>query len=259
MFKTKDREKTMNNIHEEIYSIRSYEIDFRGRISIQSICRYLGEAAGNHAAELGASVEAMWNKKMTWVISRLHLHMQKYPGWRETVRIETWPSGRENLFAIRDYRISSGQGEVIGNATTSWMVIDLARKKPVPLPDFVTQIPIPDVPRALYDPFEKLPDPGNADLNRTFEVRLSDLDINQHVNFVNYIEWAVETVPAETRNDFRLEELEVSYRAESRYGDRIISGIQRSGQGNRQVLLHRLLRESDRKEVAVLRTGWSPR
>jgi len=248
----------MDKIRTEDYYVRSYETDFRGKVSIQSVCRYLGEIAGNHAAELGASVETLWSKKLSWVLSRLHLHMQKYPRWREAVRIETWPSGREHLYALRDFRIFSGQGVLIGRATTSWMVLDLTRKKPVSLPDFVTKIPVPDIPRALDDPFQKMPKLENVDISQTFNVRLSDLDINQHVNFVNYIEWAVETVPAETRKDFRLEELEISYRAESKYGDRIISEVKQIEHESRQVYLHLLRKEADDKEAAVLRTDWSP-
>jgi medium-chain acyl-[acyl-carrier-protein] hydrolase len=245
-------------IHVENYIVRSYEIDSRGRVSIQSVCRYLGEIAGNHAAELGVSVEILLRKKLTWVLSRLHVRMQRYPFWREPVRIETWPSGKGKLYALRDFRIFSGKGEIIGTATTSWMIIDLARKRPASIPEFISKIPVPDVPRALDAPFEKLPELEKADFSKTFNVRLSDLDLNQHVNFVNYIEWAVEAVPAETWKDFKLEEIEISYRAESKYGDRIVSQVQQTRQEGRQTCLHRLHKEADKREVAVLRTGWIP-
>jgi acyl-ACP thioesterase len=83
---------------------------------------------------------------------------------------------------------------------------------------------------------------------------LSDLDLNQHVNFVNYVEWAEETAPAKTWKDFRLEEIETSYRAESKYGDRILSQIQHQIQDRQLVYLHRLHKEANNREVAVLRS-----
>lgn len=252
------KEHSKNPIHAEIFKVRSYEIDSRGQASIQSVCRYLGEIAGIHAEKLGASVGILRSKKLTWVLSRLHVRIKKYPHWEEPVKIETWPSGRKNLYAIRDFIISVRE-EHIGAATTSWMVVNLDKKRPVSLPEFIVQIPIPDRPRAVDDPFDKLPALETADYIRPFHVRLSDLDINQHVNFVNYIEWAVEAVPAETWNHFRLEELEISYRAESRYGDRIISEAQETVLENRRIYLHRLRKEKDDKEAAVLRTSWSRR
>jgi acyl-ACP thioesterase len=246
------------NIHVEVFKVRSYEIDSRGQTSIQSICRYLGEIAGNHANELGASVGVLRSKGLTWVLSRLHVRMKKYPFWGEPIKIETWPSGRENLFALRDFLIYV-QEELIGAATTSWMVIDLARKKPTALPDFIIRISIPQRPRAIADPFKKLPGLDEVTSTKAFNVRLSDLDTNQHVNFVNYIEWAVETVPAETWKNFRLEGVEISYRAESRFGDRIISEAQEIDQKNQRIYLHSLRKEKDNTEAAVLKTAWVSR
>ncbi|MBN1271836.1 MAG: hypothetical protein JXB26_06140 [Candidatus Aminicenantes bacterium] len=253
---TNQKKHSLEPVRVEDFCVRSYEIDSRGQVSIQSLCRYLGEIAGNHAEKLGASVGILRSKNLTWVLSRLHVRMKKYPYWGKSLTIETWPSGRENLYALRDFLIFS-QEELIGTATTSWMVIDLARKKPVLLPEFVTAIPIPERPRAIDDPFEKLPGLKTIHSSRSFNVRLSDLDINQHVNFVNYIEWGVETVPTETWKDFRLEELEISYRAESRFGDRIISEAQEIDQQKRRIYLHRLQKEQDHRETAVLRTAWT--
>ena len=252
------KNKAVKNIHVEVFKVRSYEIDSRGQTSIQSICRYLGEIAGNHATELGASVGDLRSKGLTWVLSRLHVRMKNYPYWGESIRIETWPSGRENLFALRDFLIYI-QEELIGAATTSWMVIDLARKKPTALPDFIMRIPIPERPRAIDDPFEKLPGLDVVTLSKAFNVRLSDLDTNQHVNFVNYIEWALETVPSETWKNFKLEGLEVSYRAESKFGDRIISEAQEIDQKNQRIYIHCLRKETDNTEAAVLKTVWVSR
>jgi len=252
------KNKIAKNIHVEDFKVRSYEIDSRGRASIQSICRYLGEIAGNHANELGASVGVLRSKGLTWVLSRLHVRMKKYPFWGEPIRIETWPSGRENPFALRDFLIYV-QEELIGAATTSWMVIDLARKKPTALPDYIMRISIPERPRAIDDPFKKLPGLDEVTSSKVFNVRLSDLDTNQHVNFVNYIEWAVETIPEQTWKDFRIEGLEVSYRAESRYGDRIISEAQEIDQKNRRIYLHCLRKDKGKTEAAVLKTAWISR
>lgn len=249
----------ITSLYVENFKVRSYEIDSRGQASIQSVCRYLGEIAGNHAHRLGASVTVLRSKRLTWVLSRLHVQMKKYPNWGESIRIETWPSGRENLFGLRDFNIFSGKGEHIGAATTSWMVIDLTRKKPIPLPDFIAQIPIPKRPRAIDDPFEKLAGLENITTSKAFNVRLSDLDTNQHVNFVNYIEWAIETVPAATWKDFRLEGLQVSYRAESRFNDRIISEAQEIDQKNQRTYLHHLRKEKNNTETAVLKTTWVSR
>jgi len=244
------------NVFIQKYTVRSYEIDSFGKVSVMGICNYLQDIAGSHAARLGVSVEDLFLRKMTWVLSRLHIRVYKYPLWKEEIRIETWPSGVHGRFALRDFQIFDKNDTLIGDATTSWMLINFNTNKPISMPDFITNIKIPDRNRAIADPFEKIPVLEKENVVKNFNVRLSDLDINQHVNNVNYIEWAVETIPLTIWQKYRLSELEISFRAESNYGDRIVSQTQHIENDTRQIFLHRLLRESDQREVAVLKTRW---
>jgi medium-chain acyl-[acyl-carrier-protein] hydrolase len=246
----------LENVFIDDYTIRSYEIDSFGKVSVLGICNYLQDIAGNHAARLGVSVEHLFMRKMTWVLSRLHIRVYKYPLYKEEIRIETWPSGVHGRFALRDFQIFDKNNSLIGDATTSWMLIDFNTNKPISMPDFITNIKIPNRNRAIDDPFEKIPVLEEVHMEKNFNVRLSDLDINQHVNNVNYIEWAVETIPLEIWQKYRLSELEISFRAESNYGDRIISQTQHIEKNNKQIFLHRLLRQSDKREVALLKTQW---
>jgi acyl-ACP thioesterase len=239
----------------EKFKIRSYEVDAHGKASIQSICNYLQEAAGNHAFKLGVSVDLLFKKKLTWVLSRMRVIMDAYPMWRRSLKIETWPSGLENLYAIRDFELYDHDGQKIGKATNSYMLLNLETKKPVSMPDFIREIRFPKS-RAIDDKFEKLPKPEKKDLEKQFKVRLSDLDINQHVNNVNFIEWAVETIPQEVWKNYMLKDLEINFRAEGKYGDRVISCSQKIEDTNKIVFLHDLSREKDQKQVALARTVW---
>jgi acyl-ACP thioesterase len=136
-------------------------------------------------------------------------------------------------------------------------MLDLIRRKPIIMPDFIKSIEIPKRERAINDSFDRLPKLEKMDNVKHFYVRLSDLDLNQHVNSVNYVEWAVETIPLEIWQKQRVSDLEISFRAETNYGDRIISQTQHIEASEKNIFLHRLLRESDQREVATLRTKWA--
>jgi len=243
----------MTYVKNDSFRIRSYEMDARGRVSIQSICNYLQEMAALHAAELGVSVIDLLEKNMTWVLSRLHVKIERYPSWGDLLTIDTWPSGAEGLYAIRDFTISDSNANVIGQATSSWMIIDLIKKKPIEMPDFIYDLRMMDKRRAIEDPFNRLPKVSNIDFEKQFNVRRSDLDINQHVNNVNYIEWAVESVPKEIYDKKSLTELEINFRAESRYGDRVIA----QSQVQDDICIHQLTRSGDDRELAIVRTRWT--
>jgi medium-chain acyl-[acyl-carrier-protein] hydrolase len=240
----------------EKFRIRSFEMDANGRASLQTICNFLQEIAGIHADRLGVSVMELLRHGMTWVLSRLHLKMTVYPRWGETITIETWPSGMSGMFGLREFSIRNDKKDVIGMATTSWMVLDIAAKKAIELPAFISAIPIVRPERIIDDNFHKLPVPKDPPYKAVFSVRRSDLDINHHVNNVSYIEWAAEAIPPEIMKDHFVSGFEISYRAECHYGDRILSECAPDKDGTG--MLHALKREADQSQVAVVRTALKP-
>jgi acyl-ACP thioesterase len=239
-------------IHQEKFTVRSYEMDVQGMASVPAICNYLQEVAGNHATELGVAVYHLCKKNMTWVLSRLNMKVNRFPFWREEIKIETWPSGRQSKFATRDFMIFDQKHKILVKATSSWMIVDLKTQKPIVMPEFMDEIRLPDRQRAIEDNFPKMIHPKNPTSERTFDVRLSDLDINQHVNNVKYIEWALETVPFEIWKAKVLSGLEVTFRSETKYGESIIIQSEQNG----DIFTHNVISENDKRELALLRTTW---
>lgn len=242
----------------EEFKIRAYEVGPNGLVTIQSIFNYMQEASGNHSYELGVSVDKLFKQNLTWVLSRVHLRLSNYPFWKQGITVETWPADKDSYYAIRDFRILDENGIEIGQATSSWMMLDIIKRKPVLIPEYIEEMKNTDQGRALDDRFEKLPKLERVDSEKLFNVRLSDLDMNHHVNSVNYIEWALESVPEDILKGFILTDVEVTYRAESNYGDLIQSQCQvETGQDGCRII-HRLQRESDDKELARLVSTWKP-
>ena len=87
------------NILRRTYTIRSYEINAGGRLSIPTIFNLLQDIASSHALKLGVSVPQLLASNYTWVLSRIYLKMNHYPGWEDSIQIHTWPSGIQRVFA----------------------------------------------------------------------------------------------------------------------------------------------------------------
>ena len=239
-----------NKVWNETVRVRSYEAGADGCASILSICNYLQEAAGNHAFALGVAIDQLAVQNLSWVLSRLRVRMQTYPKWREEVRIVTWPCGVERLFAHRDFELFGAGGQKLGVATSSWLLLNIQKRRPARMLDVVKDFAVSDRPRALGGELgERLSAPPPSGTERSFRVRGSDLDVNRHVNNVNYIEWAVETVPAGAGT---LADLQVEFLAESVGGDEVVSRCAGSG----PVCRHELTRSSDGRTLALARTEW---
>ena len=242
------------NIYTTEYRVRSYEIDVRGLARPLTILNYLQDAAGEHAARLGVSVPVLLAKQLTWVLSRYHVRFHSVLPVHSVVHLKTWPSAREGRFALRDFELTDDAGNPVVSATSSWMLIDLTSRRPVRIDEHLSDLP--NVPRRMiHDTFASLPVPDEFDTELPFRVRHSDLDINRHVNNTVYVDWALETLPKAVIGQVSPKAIEVSYRAEANYGDRILSRSQYEGEGGTS--LHQLLREADGRELARLRVEWS--
>lgn len=248
----------MSPLWSKSYPIHTYDVDFRGCIRITSLLNFLQDASWDHTVRLGVSVPQLRRRRLTWILSRYHVRMVHYPRLDETVEIRTWPSHREGKGTLRDFEMVDGKGGQLATASTSWVLLDLESKRPVPLEGVLPDYPIL-ARRAVTTDFP-LPEPvQKIDRELPFRVRIGDLDMNQHVNNVVYAGWALETVPEEVLREALPAEIEISYRAEAFYGDRIFSRLEVLSEGDEPAYLHQLVREGDGKELTRLKTSWRPR
>jgi acyl-ACP thioesterase len=233
--------------------VRSYEVDANGRASVVAVCNWLQEAAGNHATALAWAVDQLHAQGLTWVLSRLHLRLDRIPAWRERVTVTTWPVGSQRLHAVREFRISDGVG-VVGVATSGWLLVNLASRRPVRLPEQIATGWTHTPGRVLDDRFEKLPELERPAYERSLTVGFSDLDMNRHANNVSLIAWTLDAIPEEVVLARTLAELEVDFRAEARHGERLCAHVS-APELDGETFLHRLVHD-DGREIARARSRW---
>jgi acyl-ACP thioesterase len=247
-------------IYRKEFTIHTYELDLQGLARPVALLHYLQDAAGDHAAMFGLSVPDLFRKGLTWVLSRYHVLFHGWPRWRERVTVETWPSGLNDFYALRDFIVRDAAGGVLLAGTSSWMIISLERKKPVKLNGAVAADYLLER-RALEDDFAPLPVLESAERELRLRVPSSALDLNRHVNNAHYIEWALESAPEDVLLKARPAEVEVAYRAEAFFGDEVAARCGRaSGNGmgadEGQVFLHQIVNLTSGAELTRLRTRW---
>ena len=249
-----DEYNTKENILRRSYAIRSYEVNAGGRLSIPSIFNLLQDAASSHALKLGVSVPQLLANNYTWVLSRIYLKMNHYPGWGNTIQVHTWPSGIERVFALRDFDIHQ-DGSSIGSCVSAWIIIDSGNRRPLRPTSFARQLNPVDRQHVLDHPLGKLPVLKTPQIEKCFSVRYQDLDINQHVNNVSYIEWLLECLPGMVENGLCLSELEVNFLGEALQGDMVRARCCPQDEKGLRIA-HDVLREADGRELIRARTSW---
>jgi len=241
---------------EHKYNIRSYEPRHDRRVSIASPCNHLQDIASRHADMLGFGFKDLEKSNHTWVLARLHVMMDRLPGFCEATTVETWPSGNERLVALRDFLIRDEE-KLIGRATTSWVTMNRTTQRPDKPDTVLNKRFIPERERAIEFPTKAITRLKDGEHATSITARRSDMDINNHVNNVRYIEFCLEAIPLDWTVANRCMGIDVQFRAESYAGDEYISSCTQSEADNdMDTFLHSLIRVSDNKEIVRMRSWW---
>lgn len=233
------------------FKVRSYEIDSRGNATISSICNYFQEAAGLHAKHLHFDISDLLESGMTWILYKMHIKMNQFPERWQDVTVVTWPSSGDGLRAFRDYELRDESGNVLGAALSQWMILNTETKRPVRLPDEILNMGLETDHHVMEidkSPVKILDHEGAEFITK---VGNFDLDMNNHVNNVKYIDWV--TGYNNYDSDLVCNELKIQYQAEALARDSIYHKEIESGYGFRN---HTLYRGDKKQVIASAKSHW---
>lgn len=170
------------------FKIKSYESDFKGKMTLHAFFLFLQECAWQNALENGFGYEFVEKEKALWVLSRVKVDLDEIPNWKDTIQIKTWPRQAEGLLALRDYLLFSDE-KIIARVSSSWLVLDKKTKRPRRIADFEFSKADFLSEKAIEKPIDKII--MNKDMVGIEERKVysSDLDVNGHVNNATYVKW----------------------------------------------------------------------
>ena len=243
-------------IFEHTYNVRSYEPRPDGVVSIATICNYLQDIASRHADDLGFGLHDLRQSGHFWVLARLHVMMDRLPGFGEQAFIQSWPSSNERLVAMRDFLIHDAKG-LIGRATSSWATVNVETHRPDPPDTVLDKRHIPNQERSILFPSKAITRLKQGKHASPITARQADTDVNGHVNNVKYVEYCMESVPQTVQEGHRCMGLDIQFRTESFPGDQFESTCTHNVQGHEtDTVLHSLTRTSDNREIVRMKTWW---
>jgi len=211
----------MKAVWTDEYSIGWHDTDASGKLSPVGLCKFLMETASHHAEDAGFGYEAAMTHDQLWVIVRLKVKIKKYPPWGTNIYIQTWPSGLKGLYAYRDYYMLDKDQNIIGEAVSSWMVINVQTRRPREVDIVKGHLHEIDPEKALGYVPEKIEMPADHKEVYTHQVRYSDIDFHQHVNNNRYMEWAINALPNKEVKETAIHEFQINFMSEARLDDLI--------------------------------------
>lgn len=240
------------------FTVRSYEVAANGIVTLSNICNYFQEAAGIHADHLNFDITQLQEKGFTWVLYKMQVEVLRFPRRWDEVVVRTKPSSGDGLRAYRDYELLDAAGNRLAAAVSQWMVLNTKTKRPVRIPDEIVQLGLSNQNHVLQPDTKPLKASGTKDAELLLRAGSHDLDMNNHVNNVKYVEWVTGHLPPELTGSHTCRDIHIQYMAECKAGDSVYQASEITEDGDNGVrVIHTLFKNDAMTPIAAAITNWS--
>lgn len=203
------------------YQINSYHADLKGQLSLPVLMHFLQETAWRNAEDMGVGYSHLLQNNLAWVLYKIYIKVEKWPLWGEEITLKTWPSKADKLFCYREFEICQNDN-IIASAASSWLVIDLLRRRPVRTASFYARHKNLDQPMLFPQIIKnKMPEPEEYSSSFSNSVQTTDIDVNKHVNNAIYPTWCLNSYPLDFYRNHRISSAEQQFISEARFSQNI--------------------------------------
>lgn len=227
-------------------TVRSYESGADGLMKPEAVLHWFQEIAEAHASSLGFGYGFVMSRGLAWVEVRLDISVKRRPAWKETAALSTCTAQATPLLARRNLKIRDAEGNPIIRASCLWAIIDIRRRRPVPLNKYISTFP--DTPcEETVAPVRMDTAPLQPEI-REWTAERRDTDFNRHINNAAYLAWALESLPASWLEQHELAGIHLHFKKESHAGEHMQSLLFRQG----NLTCHHIMQGDELRAEAIL-------
>lgn len=186
---------------EQKYTVGSRDIGNENKATNKAILKYLESIACKHSDEVGYGINTIEQTNAVWILLDWKLEVIERPIYGQTIIVRTWSRKMEKCCAYRDFEVYDENNNKLARATTKWVLLEADTRKIQRIPEKMGQEYYSEPERhAFEEEIEKVREPENVEVSMQLKTRRTDLDINNHVNNLNYLDLAYEILPDEIYN-----------------------------------------------------------
>lgn len=202
-----------------------YDVDSNLRMKPAAFMDLAQEIAYQAATALGFGYDALQKEGKAWVLSRMHFEFLRHPVWREAIELYTWHKGPYGPFYLRDFSLKNTAGETLVRGTSSWVILDVAKRTMCRTSEVLELVPEGSVctDNAIEKPADKVMMPRGEEPQPAgiHKVEFSDIDLLGHTNNARYVVWAMDCIDFEELRTCKVSDVTVTFNHETRAGEEI--------------------------------------
>lgn len=200
------------------FEIGLENLNRENNVSNKSLLQFLENIASKHSDSIQSGVNSIMNQGITWVLLGWKLKVLERPKYGDILEIHTWVRNSTKLYSYRDFEIYIN-GEKKAIASSKWLLADKNTLRPLKITDEILSKYSPEVNKNVFGitEFDKLEEQELYEKQIPYPIRKSDIDINNHVHNLNYLDMAYEI--SDTEKEF--DNVSILYKKEIKYNDEI--------------------------------------
>ena len=197
-----------------------------GSLQLGAILKILENSGNRHSDLAGDNILTGSSNGIAWIMTDWLLEITACPKYGDKLTARTWSeSVRQPLACMRDFELYCN-GQLAAKGLTKWVLVDLKAGRPLRVsPELI----------AKYQPEEKFvfgdlkmpkitqlsPEAFSSETKIT--LRRSDIDFNNHVHNLTYLDFALEALPAEVyeKEGTTFKNVRISYKSGVKAGEEI--------------------------------------
>lgn len=205
--------------------VKYSEMDYNLALKPSALLNYLQDFASENAENLGFGYSYITKQNLMWFLLKYRMEFDDYPMGVYDLTVTTEPRGYSKLFAFRDFELYE-KGKRLAKIASTWSLVDVGNKSLASMEKVLDNPEMPPFEKREADlRYEKIRIPEKTDIEKTFEVRYNDIDVNSHANNGNYIIWAFEPLSFEFKSSHTIKCLDMVFKKEIKYGEKLLSQV----------------------------------
>lgn len=223
-------------IYTETFKMAAKDIGKENKIKDRAILEILENIATYHSDKVGYGANDVNKTNLAWVLLEWKLQVLNRPKYGQILTVNTWGKGMNKFFTCRDYEIYDEENNLCAIATSKWALINLENTKMERLTEEIIDRYKPEEKSVFKETnLDKIKMPTTFLSQIEYKVCRKDIDINQHMHNLYYLDLAYEAIPEEVYNQRPFDNIRISYKKEIKLGD--ILNCKYAKQDNKHIIV----------------------
>ena len=205
------------------YRIGLNDVNSKNKIKNKAILKVLENGGGMHSASVGYGLNDMEKTNISWILLAWKVQVISRPKYNEEITINTWARSFSRISTYRDFEIYDEKGNLCIIATSKWTSININEGKLTePTPEIIEVYKCEE--KSVFEDgnIAKLKEPVEIQSKTEYSVSRRDIDINNPVHNLYYLDYAYEALPEEVYRAEECNNIEIMYKKQVKLGDEIV-------------------------------------